>query len=311
MSHSDDVAMKAKRKSTLTSLKAKKSARLQKLKNDYENEVRKVNIEYAKDPERLKAKYAAADYAKSERAKKRAERKIEKETKVIDYENSLRPFTFGEELATSIVQGIGTAFAVVVLALFDSLAVKNIEDYVKNVSILSYTCFGIALILMYLSSTLNHALTNYTAKEVFRRLSHVFTFMVIGCGYTAFNLTKFQDPSQPPRIQLFGWILFGSVWLIAIVGSVLYAVFGSRFEKGIVAFFVATGWSGLFVTTVLYKSLNQACFTLLAVAGLIYLVGLIFYSLRKVKFMHLVGNCVMLAGSVCMFLSLFYINLPR
>lgn len=299
MSHKDDVAVKAVRKSTLTSLKVKKQARLKKLKEDYEAEVRKIQIEYSKEPERLKAKFAADEYAKNEKAKKRAQKKIDIETKVIDAQNSLRPFSFAEEVATSIVQGLGVAFAIVALALFDSLAVNDITDY-KSLSIVTYTLYGSSLILMYLCSVLNHALQSYTAKEVFKRLSHVFTFMIIGWGYTAYTLTKIQG--------LFGWILFGIVWGVAIVGSILYSVFGSRFERGIIVFYCVTGWVGLTAAKVLYHVLSAKSLKMLVAAGIIYIVGIVFYSLRKFKWMHFVGNCVMLCGSIFMFLSLFFIN---
>lgn len=299
MSRQDDIAAKAIRKSTLHSIKVKKEARLRKLKDDYEAEIRKINIEYSKDPERLKAKYSAEEYAKNERAKRRAAKKVEKEQKVLEAQNALRQFSSGEEIATSIVQGLGFAFAIVALALFDSLAVNDLQDF-KKLSIVVYTLFGASLILMYLCSVFNHALRNYTAKEVFKRLSHVFSFLIIGFGYTAYTLTKIQG--------VFGWVLFGIVWGVAVVGSILYAVFGSRLEKGIVAFYVVTGWAGLAAVKVLYDVLSAKSLKMLAAAGIIYILGIVFYNLRKVKWMHFVGNCIMLCGSVFMFLSLFFIN---
>ena len=66
----DEIASKAVRKSTLKSLKVKKASRLRQLKRDYQKAVQEVNILYAEDPERLKAKYAAADFAKTEKKKK-------------------------------------------------------------------------------------------------------------------------------------------------------------------------------------------------------------------------------------------------
>ena len=65
MSRQDEIAEKAVRKSTLKSLKTKKHSRLKQLKKDYENAVQQIHIQYAEDPERLKAKYAAAEYAKT------------------------------------------------------------------------------------------------------------------------------------------------------------------------------------------------------------------------------------------------------
>ena len=104
MSRQDDIAEKAVRKSTLKSLKSKKRSRLKQLKIDYENAVQQINIQYAEDPERLKAKYAAAEYAKSERAKKRAERRIENEKRLLELSKKTRRLTVGEEIGSSIVQ---------------------------------------------------------------------------------------------------------------------------------------------------------------------------------------------------------------
>ena len=84
MSRQEDIALTAVRKSTLRSLKEKKASRLAQIKRDYEAAVREVEIQYDEDPERLKAKYAAADYAKSEKARKRAEAKIAREKSAIE-----------------------------------------------------------------------------------------------------------------------------------------------------------------------------------------------------------------------------------
>ena len=87
----DEIASKAKRKTTLKSLKLKKKFRLVKLRRDYEEEVRAIHIQYSQNPERLKAKYAAAEYAKSEKAMKRAERRIENEKRLIELAKKITP----------------------------------------------------------------------------------------------------------------------------------------------------------------------------------------------------------------------------
>ena len=299
MARQDDIAAKAVRKSTLTSLKVKKQARLRKLKKDYEEAVRNINIQYAKDPERLKAKYAAEDYAKSERAKKRAQKKIDAEKKVIEIDENKRQFTFAEELCSSIIQGFGVVFAIVSLVLFDTLAIMGIEN-LKGLSIVIYTFFGVSMILMYMTSVMHHALRNYTAREIFKRLSHCFCFVLIGWGYTAYALTKVQG--------VIGWVLFGIVWAIAVVGVVLFAVFGTKLDKPAMILYIVTGFSGIFVSVILHRILSEVSFRFLLTSAAFYIVALVFYSLRKVKFMHFIGNCIMLAGSVFLFLSLFYLN---
>ena len=151
MSRQDDIAAKAVRKSTLKSLKAKKHGRLVQLKKDYEQAVREINIQYDEDPERLKAKYAAEDYAKTEKAKKRAQKKIEIERKIIENSKKIRPLTLAEEISSSIVQGIGVSLFIAGTAVLDTIAVGNLKSWV-NITTVFYTLFGAAMILMYLFS---------------------------------------------------------------------------------------------------------------------------------------------------------------
>ena len=299
MSRQDDIAEKAVRKSTLKSLKTKKRSRLKQLKADYEKAVQEINIQYAEDPERLKAKYAAAEYAKTEKAKKRAEKRIENEKRMIELSKKTRRLTLGEEIASSIVQGIGVALFIAATAILDTIAVRQLDSYV-NVTTVFYSLFGASMILMYLSSVLQHALTNVTAKQVFNRISHVFTFLIIGFGYSAYTITKIQGNT--------GWILFGIVWALVLAGILFYAISGEKYGKLNVVLYVLAGFSGLFVAKNLFEVLSSKSFSMLILGAVFYIVGIIFYNLKKVKFMHLFGNIIMLFGSLYIFFSLFFLG---
>ncbi len=299
MSRQDDIAEKAVRKSTLKSLQAKKRRRLAQLKADYEKAVQEVNLQYTEDPERLKAKYAAADYAKTEKAKRRAEKKIETEKKIIEASKKLRPLTLPEEIASSIVQGIGAALFIAATAVLDSIAVRNLNSYV-NVTTIFYTLFGASMILMYICSLLQHALTNFTAKTVFNRLAHVWTFLIIGFGYSVYTITKIQG--------IRGWLLFGFVWIMVLTGALFYAIAGRKHEKLNIILCAIAGFSGVIFAARLYTTLPTTSFTMLVLGGVFYLVGLIFYGLRKVAYMHLIANILMLFGSVYIFFSLFFLG---
>lgn len=298
MSRQDDVAAKAIRKTTLRCIKEKKDARLKQLKKDYEEDVRKINIQYAKDPERLKAKYAAADFAKSEKARKRAERRIENEKKQIELSEKQRRLTVMEEILSAVVQGIGAALFIAALAILDTLGIKEGMDF-KSLTIVCYSLFGSAMVLMYLFSVLQHALTNINAKQVFDRLSHVCSYLIIGFAYTAYTITKIQGVK--------GWILFGIVWGLVAVGVMFYAIAGSKLEKANIALYAVAGFIGLVFAKNLYEVLSTVSFTMLILAAVFYLIGIIFYYARKIKYMHFFGNVFFLAGSIYLFFSLFYI----
>ena len=299
MSRQDDVAAKAIRKTTLRCIKEKKDARLKQLKKDYEEDVRKINIQYAKDPERLKAKYAAADYAKTEKAKRRAEKKIEAERKLIETEYKSRRLTVGEEIASAIVQGFGVCVFIAATAILDTIAIGKANDYVNTTTVF-YSLFGASMILMYIFSLLQHALTNMTAKVVFNRLSHVWTFLVIGFCYSAYTITKLQNVA--------GWILFGIVWALVLIGILFYSIAGRKYEKLNIILYVIAGFSCLVVVKNLFEALSPTSFTMLMCGAGFFIPAIIFYNLRKVKYMHFIGNILLLIGATYIFLSLFYIN---
>lgn len=297
--YKDDVAKKAIRKSTLHSIKEKKASRLRQLKADYEDSIRQIHIEYAEDPERLKAKYAAAEYAKSEKDKKRAERRIRREQKEIDLYKNMRPATTGEEIFSSVVQGIGALLFVAALAILDTLAVVDIREY-KGLVVSMYSLFGASMILMYLFSLLSHALTNIIGKDVFRRLSHDFSYLVIGFTYTVISLTKIQG--------ITGWVLFGIVWLLCILGIIFYSIFSARLNKFNIALYVISGFSILIFGRTLFHTLSTISFSMLITAGVFYIVGICFYCLQKIKYLHAVSNVMLLAANIFLFFSMFYLN---
>lgn len=296
----DGIASKAVRKNTLRSLKQKKKSHLKFIKKEYDKTVQEINIQYAKDPERLKAKYAAADYARTEKARRKAERKIANEQKAIELSLKERRLTTGEEIGSAIVQGIGVALFIAATAILDTLGIKD-GMALKSFTIVMYSLFGSSMILMLLFSCLQHALLNYISKEVFRRLSRVLVFLVIGFAVTTYTVTKIHN------VQ--GWVYFSITWVLVIIGALLYAITGNTFKKAIAALYIVSGFSGMLLIRSLFISLSGISFSMLMCAAGFYMIGLIFYyGLKKVLFLHFVGNVLMLVGSVFLFFSLFFIN---
>ena len=207
----------------------------------------------------------------------------------------------GEEISSSIVQGIGAVIFIAATAILDTVAMRDVTDFFST-TIVFYSLFGSSMILMYLFSCLRHAINTFTAKTVFNRLSHVFAYLVIGFGYSVYTITKVQGVS--------GWVLFGIVWALQLTGILFYAIAGRKYEILSIIFTVLAGILGLGVAAYLYKDqgLPKQSFTMLILGGVFYLLGLVFYNLKKVRYMHFIANLIMLFGSVYIFFSLFYIN---
>lgn len=300
MSRQDDEARRAARLSTLRSLKAKRLSRLRQLKKQYEDAVREVNIAAANDPERLRAKYAAGDYAKTEKHRRAAERRIERYKKQAAAAERIRPPSLTEEIFSAIVQGVAACMSIVAftIIMYKASVVPAAEFENKTAFIATFACFGSALTTMYIMSTLHHALPSPVAKEVFDRLTRAFVFLVLGTAYTSFTLTTVRSAS--------GWVMFGIVWALSIVGIVLYAAKGKQWAVVNCVLFLAVGWTGLIVVRELYHALPPKSFGFLITSGVTYTLGSALLLLHKVRFMHAVGDLVMLMGSVYFFLVMAF-----
>lgn len=302
MTRQDEIAANAVRLSTLKSLKMKKELRIRQIKREAEEKIREINLQYAEDPERLKAQYAAEDYAKSEKAKKRAQKRIAKEKARLATEKKNRRYTTGEEIFSSIVQGIGAGLFIAALALLNVFAIQKVPAETKTVFLVLFNCFGGAMVLNYVTSVLNHALTNSSAKEIFKRFTRISIFLVIDSTYLVYTYAAVKGGTISTR---YGIIVTGIASLICAIGLLMYAIAGSRLEIANIVFNAILGWGGLFVCAHLYHAIARASFLMLIISGIFYTIGLIFCSIRKVKFMHAIGDLIVLIASVYMFFSYF------
>ena len=304
MTKEDAIAIKAVRKSTLKSLKLKKKLRISQIKKDAEAKIREINIQYADDPERLKAKYAASDYARSEKAKKRAEAKIAKEKKHQELLRKLRPYTIAEEIFSSIVQGIGAGLFIAATVLLVVASVTKVPQESKAVYTSLFASFGGVMILNYIMSVLHHALLNASAKEVFKRLCRICIFLVIASALMVYSYTAYIHNAVS---AVYALVILGISAVICLVGIFMYAIGGSRMEIVNTVFNAVLGWAGFFICARLYHAITPKSFGMLVTSGVLFTTGLVFCSIRKVKFLHAIGDLIILSASVFMFYSFFFL----
>ncbi|HET9486208.1 MAG TPA: hemolysin III family protein [Chryseosolibacter sp.] len=194
----------------------------------------------------------------------------------------------GEEIANAITHGIGAALAIagfVVLILFS-----------EGHEILSYSIYGVALVMLYLASTLYHSLVFTRVGKLFRKFDHMAIFLLIAGTYTPFCLHVLHG--------WLSWVLLGTVWLLATAGIVLKAMFTGRFEWLSTAIYILTGWLVIFAIKPIYQSLPLQSFVLLIAGGLAYTIGTAFYVKSKIPYFHMVWHLWVLAGSILHFFSI-------
>ena len=208
-------------------------------------------------------------------------------------------YTLNEEIANSVTHGIGTAFSIAGLTLLVTLAVQQ-HDPLK---IASFAIYGMSLVILHLASTLYHALRTPWVKRLFRIFDHCSIYLLIAGTYTPFLLIGLHD-SQ-------GFLLLGVVWGLAALGIILQIALKGWFGKLSVLPYIGMGWLVVIIFRKLMVSIPFNGFILLIAGGVAYMVGIIFYGWKKLRYHHAIWHLFVLAGSACYFFAILFYLVPE
>ncbi|SNZ05354.1 hemolysin III [Terribacillus aidingensis] len=211
---------------------------------------------------------------------------------------STHKFSKGEEISNSITHGIGALLSVAALVILIVCA----SMYGTVWHIVSFSIFGATMLLLYTSSTLVHSFPDGKAKDIFEILDHSSIYHFIAGTYTPFMLVAVNG-----RL---GWTLFGIVWGIAIFGTVFKAYFVKRYLFTSTILYLVMGWMIVFAWKPLNASMSNEGITLLALGGLAYTIGCIFYLWKMFKHHHAVWHLFVLVGTILHFFCVLFYVLP-
>ena len=207
---------------------------------------------------------------------------------------SIPKYSLSEELLNAISHGLGALFGIVGTVLCIVKAANTGDPW----RIASGSIFGVTVLLLYLMSCLYHALKVNMAKRVFRVIDHCTIFLLIAGTYTPFTLVTLRGT--------IGWVLFGIVWGMAVLGITLNAVNLKKFSKISVACYLVMGWAIVAAFQPLAEALAPQGVSLLIWGGIAYTVGAILYGIgAKVKYFHSVFHFFCLAGTVLHFFAIY------
>ncbi len=202
----------------------------------------------------------------------------------------INKFPFGEELANFISHAAGGVLSVAALIILIIRAVS----LGNTLDIVSFTIFGSALILMYTTSSIFHALRWNKAKEVFEILDHSVIYVLIASTYTPFLLVVVGGKE--------GITLLVIEWLICILGIVFKSFFVQKFVVFSTLLYIIMGWLVVFVWNDLLASINNLSLLFLILGGVFYTIGTLFYMWRLFKYHHLVWHIFVIFGSIAHFM---------
>lgn len=195
-------------------------------------------------------------------------------------------YTLKEEIAHSIIHGIGVVLAVAGLGIL----IAHTTTFESARHIVSCIIFGAALIILYSASTLYHGIQHPKAKKVFRIIDHSSIYLLIAGTYTPFTLVNLQGA--------WGWSLFGVIWGLALLGIFLQLSPLRRFSYIRLIFYITMGWAALVAIKPLAASVPLSALALIVAGGVTYTVGIVFYLWRRLPYHHAIWHVFVLSGSV-------------
>lgn len=207
--------------------------------------------------------------------------------------------TLGEEIANAVSHGIMALFGIVAFILL-IIKSSNPREYFAAI------IFGLSIIILYTMSTIYHALPNGKGKRVFKRLDHLSIYILIGGTFApALLLLKgLQEPIFNIEWLEKGLLLFIIQWILICIGIVFKSIWIKKFNKLHVVLFLLMGWSALSFVGILFEFSKEA-FYLVLFGGIAYTLGVIFYSLPKIKYFHFVWHIFTALGTILQFVAIY------
>ncbi|MCT8137213.1 hemolysin III family protein [Anaerobacillus sp. CMMVII] len=201
-------------------------------------------------------------------------------------------YSKGEEIANAISHGIGIVFSISALTLL--IVFASLEG--SAASIISYTVYGVTMLLLYVSSTLLHAFPEGKVKNLFEIFDHSSIYLFIAGSYTPILVNVIGGK--------LGLYLLAVLWSVAGIGILFKVFFVKRFMYTSTILYIVMGWLIVFAWKPLVTNLDDLGVILLVIGGLLYTIGALFYMFRWFPFHHMVWHLFVLAGTVVHFFAI-------
>ena len=202
--------------------------------------------------------------------------------------------SLGEEIANCVSHGAALLAAIVAAPFLIGAASRFGAAHVVGCSV-----FAATMILLYLASTLYHALPHGRGKRVFLKFDHGAIYLFIAGSYTPFALGALGGP--------WGWSLFGVLWTLAVLGMTLKSVDRLSRPWASTGLYLLMGWLVLIAVVPLVEHVPARGIAWLVAGGLAYTTGVVFFALdSRLRYAHTVWHGFVVAGSCCHFVAVLH-----
>jgi hemolysin III len=196
-----------------------------------------------------------------------------------------------EEIANALTHGLGAVVALGAGAVLITLTALWGDGWQLAGAIV----FCVALVLLYVASTLYHAITHTGAKARLKVFDHCAIYLLIAGTYTPFTLISLRGSM--------GWALFAAIWTLAFAGIVFKLFFTGRFKLVSTLMYIAMGWLSVLAIGPMLRQLDPWTLGWLFAGGISYTAGTLFYLNQRIRYSHAIWHAFVIAGSVCHFVA--------
>ena len=175
-----------------------------------------------------------------------------------------------------------------------------------TLALASAMCFCLSMIALYSASAIYHYYPGDSGtggvKRRLRKMDHSMIYVLIAGSYTPFSMVLLPQPKG----QRFCLILWG----VAIAGVLTKMLWINAPRILSTVIYLVMGWAVVFVARD-FACLGQPCLTLVALGGICYSVGAVFYAIKKPNpsaewTFHELFHLLILAGSLFHYLAVFF-----
>lgn len=207
---------------------------------------------------------------------------------------SVPSYTLCEELVNSISHGVAAAFSIWGLVMLIIKASK-----VGAMAVTTVTLFGTTMILLYTISCIYHALSpRITGKKVMRVIDHCNVFLLVFGTIIPIALVGMKG--------ICGWIYFGIVGFITLLGIIFSAIDVEKNEKIEVVCHLVNGWSAVVFIKPLIAGVGVTGLVLIILGGVMYSIGALLYGLGSTKkYMHSVFHIFCIFGTIFHYIAIY------
>ena len=192
-----------------------------------------------------------------------------------------------EIVADGIVHGLGVGFGLIAATVLIVLA----GVFASTPQIVSVSIYAAGLLTMLGFSAAYNMWPVSPRKWWLRRFDHSAIYVLIAATYTPFMM-QIND-------RLLALLLLGGVWGVAIVGIALKLFLPGRFDRVSIMLYLAMGWSGLAAYDAVFTSLPKFTLWFVVAGGVLYTLGVIFHTWRRLRFQNAIWHGFVLLGAAC------------